>query len=516
MSRSPQRRQTAGLTSVFILLAVFSGSVAFAAAPISIREFKEMAPKYPIFAEGRTTLTLEGRRASSGGTLLKFENFDVRFRPVEGEFPLFRNRNANAQVRGYMVRVDGGFEFRVEQIEEKPSDLDRFKNERVLIDGSDPDALRDFAERVRERAAFYDDDQLRAMADAALARSIELRRRLLARDDAAGRVELAEELEGKTSKTRLAAELRHEAWRIRRNEIPAKKFDERRAFAESIRKELTGADKVLNPYPRELAADYQDDPLRNYADVKDEERASLHRLFYIETLLSAFDAKATADGRNGAEIAKLIEASIPERTDVAAAYRARAVEYRTRHAAELTREEVVAFAAELRAGKEAQKADQVLRDWLASRTTLLRRDGAGGLVRAASEYTDLLGDQETAATLLLEAAKQSPDSEEVAAALAKLGYEESATGWLSPAEVAARKTARESASTPDAIAIGMRIDDVVRILGRPDAISRTVSASQLHEIYIYRTGGSRLAVHFLRYSGDDLTKSRVVGQQVVP
>jgi hypothetical protein len=156
---------------------------------------------------------------------------------------------------------------------------------------------------------------------------------------------------------------------------------------------------------------------------------------------------------------------------------------------------------------------QAKKAWVLAGDERLRKEGRpDDLIQAAREHQTLLEDNEGAAKLLMEAYEHAPAMKEISEQLNRLGYTRTAGRWLTRAEAAALPPDPSKEATEGGPRVGMSREQMQKVLAsRPDSVTRVVSAGQLNEVWIYETGGSRLAVHFLgSIDGHDLKVVKLV------
>jgi hypothetical protein len=112
----------------------------------------------------------------------------------------------------------------------------------------------------------------------------------------------------------------------------------------------------------------------------------------------------------------------------------------------------------------------------------------------------------------MEAYERFPEMKEISEQLRRLGYTRAAGRWLTRAEAAALPPDPAKEATEGGPRVGMSRDQIQKMLAsRPDSVTRVISAGQLNEVWIYESGGTRLAVHFLgSIDGHDLKVVKLV------
>jgi hypothetical protein len=485
------------------------------AEPQSIQSFVALKEKWPSFAMARLLFRVEGRYAFLTRKAIRFENCDLQFAPAAGtELPRLAGQSRTAEVAGRLVQGDDGkIEFVVEELRERPSDLEVVRARRAeIVRRGEAEPWYRLGEWVAGRAEFYRDDELRREADAANVEGLQIERNDLPPGDISARFDLARKAADLKAPQSFRVELLHEGYRLKWEELQEQKTPDRRALLDELARDLPGALEPLSGTAAALDKKYAEIPIAAYATADEKQRKRLHRLFYAEVALEMILAGARADGSNGAEIAGRIEKLLPERTALAEQQRDAQRDWRLKGVASLTRADMLALANEFDSRGQPEKALQAKQSWVEARLRRLRAEGAPGLVRAAADYQDVLGDRATAARLLLEAHELAPGSTEVAASLQRAGYVWSEGKWL-PADAAAAipMSEIEQAIRAGRVTRGMAAQEVRKVLGAPESVIRLATAGRISDVWIYGPrNSSRLAIHLLRLPHEPSIEAKVI------
>lgn len=506
------------LAATIIPLAV--GNFAPAAEPQSVQSFVALTEKWPEFAQAGLRFHLEGRYRFLSRKMIRFENCDLPFEAAPGQtLPRLPGSTRTAEVTGHLAMKVGKPTFIVQDLRERPSDLDAVRARRVeIVRRGDAEAWYGLGRWIAERASFYGDDELQREADAANLQALTIERSTLAADDVEGRFALAEKAAGlKLESARV--ELLHEAFRLRWDALRKKPAPDYQSLLDELARDLPGSARSLAELAPALEKKYRELPLAVYGAADATERRRLHRLFFSEVALAMIRADARPDGRNGFEIAARIEKLLPERKALAEQYRDAELQWRLSRVASLSRSDMLDLARQFEERDQPAKALETKRAWLIARTERLRQEGASGLVVAAEEYINLLDDRSTAVELLIEAHRQAPESQQATSHLRQLGYVWNQGRWLPSAEAEALPLSPiQQAIREGRIARGMTAAEVRQALGAPASVARVATAEQINEVWIYgERNASRLAIHFLRPRQENAAEARVVGvSQVRP
>lgn len=525
------------VTAACVLLA--AGVAAGAVPTHSVESFNGLKSRWQNFAETGITLKVEGRRGFFARTLLRFRNCELSFRPKSGtEFPKLSGTGRNIEVLGRLEKRNGELEFVVEQLTERPSDLETFQIKQGDIRSDEPDEWYSLGDWAARRAAFYKDEALKQKAEEAYRKGIAGERRQLAEGDVDGLMRLAAKAARLNLPDSLRLEFLHEAYQLRWEALQKAPPDSpgrsagtgnapttgktqtaAQELARQLADDLPGCRQPLESPLSELRKKYWDNPLTVYRTANDETRRQLHRMFYCEIVLKEILKQAKADGSNGFDIAQAIDRQVPERHALAETYRKRELDFKLARVETDSRQQVLQLAEQFRRRHEPQKARQAVKQWLDAKAKRVREEGPAGLVKIADEYEELLDDQETAAKLLMEASRQIPNSEEIAAKLNRLGYRRADGQWISDEALEKRPPDPvQRAVREGRVVAGMTPEQVRKALGAPTSTTRIATAGRISEVWSYgERGTSRLAIHFLRRSAETTQDAQVVGiSQIKP
>ncbi len=489
-----------------VLVAALMGFASIAAVPhraeaqsgaSSIREFVASKDKWPQLV-GRP-LKLEGRYTVLSKTELRFAGCSMRFL-LPKRFRKPRGDSRNLEVSGQLKRQSGRLVFVVRKVTPRPSDIDELERRRVTVDTSKPDELYELGQWARDRGKFYDDQQLLRAANRLLESGVARAFELLDADDAEGMRSLAAKVAELGLSARLQREYLHEANRAAFETERKRTHPDYKTVLNSIRRELPGSGTPLPPEQQSLRKDYLEAPRAIYRVAGDATRRWLDRIFYGEVVLAEIERDAADDGRNGDEIAARIEKRLPERHDLAEAYRKRELAYFAGRVAQLTRGQVLELAGKYEKRGQQQQAEDVKRRWLQARARAAQADGPRGLMELGEEYLNLLNDEPGAARMFQRAYDANPQLTAASAWLSEHGYELHDGRWSLPGED--RKHGRDDlteAIHEGLVLKGMTGSQVRAALGgAPSTVVRMATAGRISEIWLYED--LRISVQLTRRS----------------
>ncbi len=463
----------------------------------SIREFVASKDKWPQLV-GRP-LKLEGRYTVLSKTELRFAGCSLRFL-LPKRFLKPRGKSRNLEVSGQLRKQAGQLVFVVRKVSPRPSDKDELDRRRVTIDTSQPDELYELGQWARDRGTFYDDQQLLRAANRLLENGLARAFELLDADDAGGMRSLAAKAAEFGLSGRLQREYLHEANRAAFETERKRKQPDFSTVQNSIRRELPGSGTPLPPEQQSLRKDYLEAPRAIYRVADDATRRMLDRIFFGEAVLAEIERDAADDGHNGYQIAARIDQRLPERHDLAEAFRERKLAYLDGRIAQLTRGQLLELVGKYVEREQPQKAEDAKRRWLKARVRLAQATGPRELMELGEEYLNLLNDEPGAARMFQRAYDANPQLTTASAWLSEHGYELQEGRWDLPGAGRKRKRDDLSEAIHEGLVLkGMTGSQVRAALGgAPSTVVRMATAGRISEIWLYEE--LRISVQLTRSS----------------
>ena len=502
MSCSKSRGCLLTLVALFLL----TGS-ACQAAVISVEQFLAKKKNWANMT-GRT-LKIEGRVSTMNERILIFRKVSgITFRARE-DLPKGRRERVCAEVTGQIFQdAETGFLlFDVHRIKVLPNDQDRLDRLRIDLPRNDPEPWYELARWALGRAEFYDDPkhdtELRQSAMGLIESAIRRERNMLEFRDYPNLQKLHRKARGHGVSQELLLSILHEAhyteWRNKRKSSSG---EELFGLASAVASELPGAETPTeeNADLLKLRKDYLESPKQVYdEETQIETRRKLHRVLYREIILDGIDQLEEPTGKNGAKIAKLVEQYLPEEKSLAESYYAKERNWRLSQVASFRRREMLELREEFQKLGQEDKADQALERWFREREKLLRDEGADGLVELAAEYDDLLNDPHRAIDILLEAYRANSGLGLIQDRLEAYGYKLIDGEWKGPREIEElMNTPINRAMREGRVIPRMTNTQVVKTLGRPDSVTRILTAKNVIEYWVYGQAPSRTSIRMYR------------------
>ena len=432
-------------------------------------------------------IEIEGRVSTVSRGELRMQGSRLPVRLPEDEHP---RGGRTYKLRGEMRAVDGRTVFVARTISEFPSDEERLRLAESRLSGDKPNALLDLADEYLRRAKYYHDEKLEEQA-----------RRVAARGLSALAIEAGEDVEKLAAAAALATErgfddvataTRHRSARIEWSDIKDRLAnDTQRATTDAellidrLGRDLPGALEPLNDPREALASAYRRDPFGVYSRVDAEQRKMIARFLYSEIVEGVVTVRLLPGDSNADAIADELAKRLPDRPDLVAEYREKAIASAMDAIGNLSETDMLALVARLKKNDDSKRATKALDGWLDSRLETARQRGPQALFDVAQDYVRLKNDEDTAVELYQEALKIDDRLIGAERALSDLGYEKIAGKW--------RKRVRmpsAAATIPDIklgeIREGMN-DAQVRASLRtsPDSVVRIASFGEVTEIWVY-------------------------------
>ncbi len=503
------RANRCGMSGLFVLLiAVGTAHAADRESQASsIQEFLEAKERWPQLVN--QPLRIEGRFTVFSGKEVRFANCDVRFLS-QSKLTRPSGESTNVEVSGHLSREDGKYVFHVRSLYGRPTDIERLKLDRLVMDSSQPEAHYKLAEWAHARGTFYEDEPLKQAARDLFRDGLLRANETLAPDDADGLRDLAARVTTFGLEDRLRLRFLHEAARAEFETASQKEQPKYAAIAARISRELPGSQTPLTGDFQTLRNDYEQAPRAVYRVADDATRRRLDRLFYAKVVLVDIEAAAVEDGRNGYAMADRIAQELPEFSATADDYRVKELSYLEAHLGQLTRQQLLDLAAKHEARQEPEQVTNVKRRWLKLREEPAKVDGPRGLMELGEEYLNLLQDERGAARMFQLAYAANPQLTTASDWLVDHGYQLIQGKWSRPGET----PMTEDDELAEAIREGrpqkgMTGEQVRASLGSaPTSLVRIASAGRISEVWHFAELG--ISVQLSRRSHEtELTVQRV-------
>jgi hypothetical protein len=502
------RRGLLLVPAVCALWAAIGPAPCRAVETLSVEQVVKQKDRWASYAQSGLAMRIEGRYSSFAPTLLRFQGCDlncvwhVERQPFPKVPPSRGSRTIEVSGR-FSIADSGKPQFSVESVQELPTDSERLRRGKLALveaPASDWYALAGWA---AARARFYNDADLAREARQLSLEGLSVERRGLKDDAIEAKLALAKKFSDYGLSDADRIEFIHETFARRWPSLDRNNIDEVKQFLARMRPLLPGCEVSLSPADAALRERYEKNPIAVYRAAGPNLRPRLHRVLYSDALMAYLELWGQQKQNSPLELASRIELELPEFKQKAEAIRTRELNNRLASVATISRQEVLELAAQFAARGEDNKALEAKRTWVRAKEERLRKEGRpNDLVQAALEHESLLGDKETAAQLLIQAYEKAPNLKEVSDHLARLGWRNIDGKWLAPGEAAARPADRGLPVADAGSFAGMSRDQLRKVLGEPDSVTRIVTANQLNEVWIYNQNAkSSLSIHFLGPTG---------------
>ena len=497
--RIPRWRFEIGFAFV---LACLVAPISSEAASKSIEEF--LAQKDRWNSQVGLPAVVEGRVSTMKGTTIILQKCSttIEFR---SERPLPEvNGSHVAEVKGTLVldETTNRVYFEVSSVRLVPDDVSRVQAARADLPRDEVNQWYALGEWALNRAKFYGktDDPLYAEAKQMFELAVAKERRLLKPRTPESLRQLAIKSRQYGIEEPDRTSILHESYFLEWQSIRLKDDAENiLGLASSVQSALPGGSNALVEEAGldKLRTGYLADPLKFYDETADPAvRRKVHRLLYQAIVLDALDQEKTPDGRNGKVLAKIITDYLPERIDEAKTYISAERNWRLKNVQTFLRPEMLALRQEYIDLGDRANAATALGNWFKQKETEHRRRGVDGLLDLATEYEYREDLVETDAekkecrreviALLMEAFRKNPGFGTTQARLEGYGFKLEGGAWKTPAQMEQfRNTPRQKAMAEGRVVPGMTNEEVFKSLGKPDRVTRVLTARNVIELWAY-------------------------------
>lgn len=412
--------------------------------------------------------------------------------------PALRFRESPTQrvvrAQGRLVREGSKLFFDVRSLQLLPEDAERLETALNTLPVADLNARRAWARWAARRAAIYRDEKL---GQRALQVETDLLWAEAARPESSTpNVLLALAKRGREQALMepIPTALAHRAFQLRLAGNPAP--DELAALARDLENFLPEAKQPLKDQPAELGewlARYRQQPDTTYRDAPPHIRTALDRWLLAEVRQLELLSRLALDPMAGMDLAGQAATLLPDRPDLARQLRQRGLDAAAEDVSRLRRNEAIELARTLQDAGQEDKAQSVLRAWLANyRKTKLTQGDASGRVELAQDYLNLLKDRGTAVSLLREAHKLDPKDAAGRDLFRRLGFRLEQGEWVeADAQAANRAVSNTQGVQVDAqedALLGLMPEEVERRMGgKPNMKSQIVTQGNILIQWVYST-----------------------------
>jgi len=492
-----RRRILCGLLVVCGLLC--SGERELSAAPLrsfTVEQFNEVYKKL-VGRDVRVT----GRKSLVGRREIGLSQCDVRFKSRHN-LPKFDADVENLRIDGRLAMEGRRYVVYITSVRERPSDAEEFENRRRQLDDKVLEGWYELGDWAAGLGRFYQDAKMNDLAMGAYKQAISLEHKEIQGKDPRALKKLAAKAKEYGLSDSLREEMIFEAYVVTRSQ--AKTLDQLGRAISAASADLPGSDKPLAQPEADLRQRYERKPVETYRDSTGFSRKVLHRMLMTDLILARVKSQLDENYQNGFEIADLIETEIPEYKELAKEYRDRALQMRTEQVATLSRKQILDLKSKYEEQQQPQKGREAVEAWLEHRLNRLDEQDTEGLLSLAEDYVALVDRRERAAQLLLDAYKQAPQSEEIAARLERLGYRQEKGEWTNAREPGnENRTEMERAVAEGRPMENMTASQLLKAIGAPSKVLRIASRDEVVEYWLYQQSKeSEVAIQLSRPRGE--------------
>lgn len=479
-------------TIAFSFFLLFAFNAVAEVKTLSVEEFEKAKASWPQMV-GKE-LRIEGRYSFVARETMKFIGTDMTF-VLTDDITRPQKNTRTVQVTGRMDRVNGKPTFRVTRLRTRPSDLEFVRQRMRVLPADDIDAMHELGEWAAQRGKFYDDVDLKDLANEIHLKGIRSAKAGTAADDGQAMLALA----AKVAEYELGESLRREyvhdgLRRFWKKQVKDPKSD-LKTFLKTVNTALPASQFPLPETDPATIQDYKKQPTDAYRKAEPKLRNRFDRLFHQEIARTHISRLDEEDGSNAAAMAELSSSLIPEDKSLRQTFLDRHVEYLRAGIKTATRQQAQSLAKLYEARKQPEDARKSLQEWLAARKNRIQDGNVSDLFAVSDDYVTLLNDRQGAAKLLFEVQEKNPEMPELAERFQKLGYVEVEGEWITKAKAdKLPKDPIQEAMKRGDVTRGMTREQVFKTLGNPTSSSRFVSRDGFTEVWTY--ADARIVVRF--------------------
>ncbi|MCA9004341.1 MAG: hypothetical protein KDA70_03630, partial [Planctomycetaceae bacterium] len=196
------------LRYLILCLAVLGVQTVTQAADRSIQNFVSQREKWDKLIG--VSQTLEGRISTFNSLSLRFRNCPIPFY-YAGKIPKLDNSVQNVEVTGQLARENGRLLFKITSLNKMPSDMESFVTEESKIDLTNPREWYSLGDWATNRADFYNDDELKKVAQEAYRKGVKAEYNQLVVKQPETLLKLASRVQEYKLDPQFSRELQHEA-----------------------------------------------------------------------------------------------------------------------------------------------------------------------------------------------------------------------------------------------------------------------------------------------------------------
>lgn len=482
-----------------------------AAESFSMRAFVSAKDKWPELAKAKTVVVLNGRFAGRIGRQFRLVNFPVMITPERTTaLPSDLDAGERVTITGRLSRAGSRYEFSADRIAIGATDAVKLRSQIRQLPQDDFPKAYSLAADYEKIAAFYDDEllqkQVHTLRQATFAKE---------REAAAGDSEKLQSLIAVAKDLRLGEELQQVLRFQSILQLSKQKGVAPQAIVTRIRKELPGWDDSGKLLSVDKQAVFLKSPVETYEGLLPEERTAYHRYLYRTVRLQDILKTVEPNGSNGNDVAAILRKELPEEVGEIKKANERYVAYRLEAVPRLSRRQLSELE-ELLAGLNRQgDFEKAVADWLAAQEKRLNNQQLDGLLETADQYLFAFERWKNAAygkqgIQYLKrgwsmARKGAPEeAAKIETRLEQLGWVRLRDEWMTTAAVQALPdTDADLAMKEGRVVAGMKLAQVIAILGDPGRRIRIASKGKVQEVWVYGSGeSSGITVHLTRESFD--------------
>lgn len=489
-----------------------------AAESFSVRQFVAAKDKWPKFINQSTELTLNGRFAGRIARQFRLSKLPMMITPERTTaLPSDVDAGERVTITGRLRKVGTRYQFDASRIALGANDSVRLKREIQNLPEGSFDAAYALANRYQQTADFYEDEILKTQIQSLRSTTFQKQRSASAKNfqQLKALVQTAKEL-GLDEDTQ--QNIRFESI----IQMSKQKGVATADVVKRIKAELPGWDDSSQYLSADQRQAFQKDPVTTYEGLVAEQRPAFHRLLYRSVRLPDIVKGLSKDGSNGDDVASALQKELPEEAASIQDANRQYVAFRLAAVPKLTRPQLSKLEELLVSLNRKKDFDQALDEWLKAQEKRLNNQQLDGLIETANQYLFAFerwknakhGDKGTMYMKRAWAIASGAAPEEAAiieTRLESLGWVRLRNEWMTTEDVAALPDSDMDLATKQGRVVeGMKVAQVIAILGGPDRKIRVASKGKVQEVWVFGgSGTSGITVHLSRRSFDSQTSAVV-------
>ena len=482
---------------------------ASAADSFSVQEFLAIQDQWLKLSRNATQLTLNGRFSGRVARQFRLSKFPITVTPERTTtLPVDVYEGERITITGKLRKVGPRYEFDASRIAIGANDIVRLTRQVKNLPEGDFNQAYELADTFQKIADFYQDEQLTNQIKNLRTTTFAKQRSVSSKNfkQLQQLISAAKKL-GLDDTTQQNIRFESIVQMSKQKEVAVKDVLKR------IRDELPSwndSQKTLTPAQQQA---FQKDPIKTYEAAFADQRPAFHRTLYRTLRLPEIIKELSKDGSNGDDIASAIRKELPEEVDSIQTANTQYVAFRMTAVPKLTRRQLSELEDLLVSLNRKDDFRQALNDWLKAQEKRLNNQQLDGLLETADQYLFAferwknkthrdtgIKYMKRAWGLAFGAAPE--EATNIETRLEQLGWVRLRNQWMTATEVSALPDSdMDLAMKEGRVVEGMKVAQVIAILGEPGRRIRVASKGKVQEVWVFGDSeSSGITVHLSRRS----------------